>query len=188
MGTSSNHPSPKTPTWQPLKAVLGNERVPTERQSAEVWRAAFADREGQLVDDLGSDIIARAAGIASSVENPAAAVAMLRKEIVESKSAGLVVDMANRALARACYQGGGRDRFSAELLAEAASYYTSRDLPSYVGAAGRVRTTSESIELKSELRAIARAAAEEAGPAPDDRTKWRGYVSNLAEILKRGGK
>src|SRR5688500_6977663 len=103
MGTSSNHPSPSTPTWQPLKAVLGDERVPPDRQSAEVWRAALADRDGRLINELGSEIVARAAALADTAPDAASAILSFRSDIVASKSAGLVLDMANRALARACH-------------------------------------------------------------------------------------
>lgn len=188
MGTSSNHPSPSTPTWQPLKVVLGNERVSLERQSAEVWRAALADRDGRLVNELGNEMVARAAAIADTAPDAASAISSFRTDVVASKSAGLILDMANRALARTCHLGGGGSRFAAELMAEAASYYVSRDLPSYVGAQGRVGTTSASIELKTQLRNIARTASERVGPPRTDPAGWRDHVIAVAEYLRRGGK
>lgn len=188
MGTSTNRRTPNTPVWKPMRAVVGDERVPTARQSAEIWRSATAEQEGALLSELGSAIIARAASLADSVGDPLVALATLRREIVTTQSVGVVTDLATRALGRACYLGGGRERFSAELFAETASYFASRELPSVVGAIGKIATTSGAIALKDELRTLAREAVNRAGRAPDDPAAWKKYVAEIARDLESGGK
>lgn len=187
MGTSVNRPSPNTPSWQVVKAVIGAKRVPVERQSAEVWRAAVRDSTERLETELGSELLAAACDIAMRSKSPLEAVRQFESRVVETKAAGLTFDMAKRALARACAQSGGAEGYARELFAEAASYYLSRDLPSYVGAEGRVGSSSEAINLKEAVRSIARTTASSAGPPPRDSEGWRAYVSDVLARLQRGG-
>jgi hypothetical protein len=172
--------------WQPLKAVLGRDSVPAERQSVEIWRAATAERGGNITLELGGEIVAYACSIASSSETATAAIAAYRREVLATKNVGMVVDIASRALARASYARTGSDGFAAELFAEVASYYASRDLPGVVADRGRVSNISESIMLKDEIRAIARGAVERTGPAPSEPAAWRSYVSAAIDELTGG--
>jgi hypothetical protein len=183
MGTSTNRPSPNTPTWQPIKATIGNETVPVERQSAEIWRAAAIDRDAKLLSELGGETIAYACSVAGRSTTAAEAMRDLQREIVTRKSVGLTVDMAKRALARAASTGAGAAGFARELFSEAVSYYASRDLPSVVAALGRVATNSDAIALKDGLRDVARSAVSRAGPPPREARGWRGYVSEVIEDL-----
>ena len=188
MGTSTNRATPNTPVWQPLKAVLGRDSVPAERQSIEIWRAAAAERGGNIALELGSEILAYACSIASSSESATAAVAAYRHEVLATKNVGIVIDIASRALARASHARTGSDGFAAELFAEVASYYASRDLPGVVADRGRVGKMSEAIMLKDEFRAIARGAIERTSPAPSEAAAWRSYVSAAIDELSGGGR
>ena len=148
MGTSSNQPSPNTPNWQPAQAILGDPNWPVERQSEELWRSALTDRDGRLTEELVDPLLASACEIAEERIPPASAVQSFNDTLCEQYAAGLTLDMAKRALARASASGSGSVGFAEEFFAEATSYYASRDLPSFVGAAGRIQTSTDSIDLK----------------------------------------
>ena len=183
MGTSSSQRSPNTPNWQLANAVLGRGDVSLQRQSEEMWRAAAADREGRLAGELGGEVLAAAGSIAAAARSPQEAAALFHRQVQAQKSAGIVVDIGRRALIRAVAQGSGAAGYAAELFSEAASYYSSRDLPSYVGAPGRVESTSDSVALKSGLQGIAREAAAAAGPPPAEPGAWGGFVGRVLTHL-----
>lgn len=183
MGTSSSQRSPNTPNWQLASAVLGRSDVALQRQSEEMWRAAAADREGRLAGELGAEVLAAAGAIAAAARSPQEAAALFHRQVQEQKSAGIMLDIGRRALIRAVAQGAGAAGFAAELFSEAASYYSSRDLPSYVGAPGRVDRTSESVALKNGLQGIARGAALAAGPPLVEPGAWRGFVGRVLTRL-----
>lgn len=187
MGTSTSQRSPNTPNWQLATAVLGRQDVAVQRQSEEMWRAALADREGRLADELGGDILAGAGAIAGSARGPQEAAALFQRQAREQKSAGLVLDLARRALIRAVAQGAGAAGYAAELFSETASYYASRDLPSYVGAPGRVEGTSSSVALKDGLRNMAREVVQAAGPPPLQPRAWRAFVGEVLTRLSGQG-
>lgn len=188
MGTSTNRPSPNTPVWRPAKAVLGRLDLDTERQSLELWRSALSDRAGRLSAELTDPLIARACEIAEARIPPVRAVQSFDEVLAQQYAAGLTLDMAKRALARASASESGSAGFASELFAETASYYASRDLPSFVGAPGRIQRTSDSIALKEELRNIARSAARTAAPVHPDPDGWRTYVAEVISILRGEGR
>jgi hypothetical protein len=185
MGTSTSQPSPKTPSWRIARQLLGRDAAPIARQSEEIWKAAAADRGGRLGDELASSVLAAAGSVAAEATSPVDAVRALNRIAAEQRATGLGLEIGRRALMRAVAGGGGAAAFGAELFAEAASYYASRDLSSYVGAAGRVATSSESIALKDGLRAIARGAAGEV-PVRTDSDGWSAFVRGTMQILTRG--
>ena len=163
--------------------MLGRRDVPVDRQSQEIWRAAGADREGRLSDELGSELFAAAGVAAESTRSPTEAVARFEEQLASERAASVILDLGKRALARAAAAGGGASGFAAELFAETASYYIARDLASLVGAAGRVPSTSAAVDLKSQIREVAREAVRRAGPAPVDPGAWRGYVTTVLAHL-----
>jgi hypothetical protein len=185
MGTSSNHPSPNSPNWNLVRAVLGKDSVDEKRQSNEIWRAAIADRGEMLSNDLSSSLLASACNLAAKISSVPDAVAKYEQSLLESHSSGLTLDLGKRALARAVATKTGANGFATELFAEMASYYVARDLPSFVGAQGRVKTTTESIALKNQLQSLARKAATSI-PVKTDARGWKGYVNQVLDVLKRG--
>lgn len=182
MGTSTNQASPRTPSWGLVQAILGDPQVLVERQSQEIWRAAATDREGRLVADLGSSLLAVACGIASERTDPATAVGNFELFLLRERGFGLALDIAKRALARAAASGSGAPGFGAELFAEVISYYASRDLPGLVGS--RLPTTSSSIRLKEQLRGIARRAAAAVDPPSSSPDMWRTFVGSVLASLQ----
>ena len=184
MGTSSNQSSPNTPNWQPAQAILGDPNWSVERQSEELWRSALMDRDGRLAEELVDPLLASACEIAEERIPPVSAVQSFNDTLCEQYAAGLTLDMAKRALARASASGSGSVGFAEELFAEATSYYASRDLPSFVGAAGRIQTSTDSIDLKENLRNIAREAARTAGPPATDTAGWQNYISRVIASLR----
>ena len=183
MGTSSNQRSPDTPPWRLGRAVVGSLAWNPDRQSAEIWRAAMGDREGRLVEELSTPLAARACELAARNTAPRDALNAFDRSSAEAGVTGLVVEMARRAVVRACAAGSWPQGFGAELFAEAASYYAARDLPSVVTRPGHVETTTQSIALKDRLRAIAREASGQV-PVRADPEGWRDYVRGVLAVLR----
>ncbi|MCJ7767172.1 hypothetical protein MUP79_02110 [Candidatus Bathyarchaeota archaeon] len=184
MGTSSNNPSPKTPNWKLARALLGEPSIPASRQAQELWRSASAERRDFLIDTLGSPIIASACELASRSESPEQAISQFESVIVSSYSANLALDLAKRALARAVAARTGSQGFASELFAEVIGYYASRDLPSFVAAAGRVETTSAAIALKKDMMTFARDTAAQRAPGTDP-NGWKSYVKQTVDSLQK---
>jgi len=185
MGTSANHPSPNTPNWKLAKAVVGREDVPAGRQAAEIWRAALKDRAASLKKELGSELLGRAAAIADSAESPTRAVKQFESLMLASRTTGLSLEVAKRALARAVAGQSGAQGFAGELFAEATSYYVSRDLPSYLAAVGRVQSTSDAIQLKAQIRSVALESASSRDVGTTDPRNWRRYVGQVVDELTK---
>jgi hypothetical protein len=188
MGTSTNQSSPNIPTWRLATAILGRLEWPAERQSREIWRAATSDREGRLYGDLGDPLLVEACRIAESGPDPISASQYFHQRLNENHAAGLALEMAQRALVRAAATRSGASGFASELFAEAASYYVSRDLPSFVGQSGRVSTTSEAVHLKDQIRTVARETALRTGPVKADLDSWQGYVARVIAALQGAGR
>ena len=181
MGTSSNHRSRDIPSWTPARAVLGRLEVPVDVQSREIWRSALADQTALIQERLASDVVSFACSIAQSEKNPIAASSQLDERLHEAKSASLIDSIAKRALVRAVALGGGADRFGAELFAETVSYLASRDLPSYMGAEGRIKNAEGVIGLKNALQEQARSAA--ASVTLFGAQSWGTYVNEVLRSL-----
>lgn len=184
MGTSRNDASPSTPAWRVTNAVLGNTAVEADRQSLEVWRAASSDPSVALEDSLAHPVIAEACKIAGTASSIPAALSSFEQVLARTRAASLQIDLAQRAMVRSVAGGPDTGRFAAELFAEVASYYVSRDLPSHVAAHGRVPNTSSAIALKDQVRAIAREAALAAGPVRHTQQEWRTYVGLVLRKLR----
>lgn len=187
MGTSSNQASPGTPNWRIAKSVLGRSNVPPERQSQEVWRAAVGDRGEALANSLSNPLLIEACQIAETASSPAEASRSFEGVILREHAADLTLDLARRALVRAVAASKGAEGFAGELFAEIASYYISRDLPSFVGAPDRVQSTSEAIQLKDTIRSIARSASARERIQTDPQG-WRRFVERVLTNLQRGGR
>lgn len=184
MGTSSNHRSPNTPNWNLTRSVLGNTQVSEDLQSREIWRAAIADRGDALKSDLGMPLLAAACSIASQATSTTEALSRFEQNVLSNHAASLMLDLGKRALARAVAAKSGADGFAAELFAETAAYYVSRDLPSFVVSHGRVKTTTEAITLKENLKSVARQAAKSV-PVRADPAGWKDYVSRVLSTLQK---
>jgi hypothetical protein len=166
--------------------VLGRTDVPIEQQSLELWRAVSGDRGDRLFEDFGSPVLAAAAAVASDARSPVDALRRFDDVVRRERAVGLTLDICRRALVRTVAMGEG-GAFGAELFAEAASYYVSRDLPSYLGAVRRVATASDAIALKNGFRDVARNAARSAsreGNPPSDPRGWHSYVTRVIDDLR----
>lgn len=187
MGTSSNQRSPQTPNWRLAQALIGRSDVSALRQSQELWRAALGDQGDALFDGLGSPLLAAACENAAKDISPSQAINAFEKHLIDQNAASVYFDLGARALARAVSLKAGKTGFVSELFAEVISYYASRDLPSYVAASGRVKTTTDSIALKEQLRCIARKAASQVKVQTDPKG-WKIYISKVIGNLQAGGK
>lgn len=187
MGTSRNDPSPNTPPWRMARAALGREQIGPERQIEALWRAAAADRGERLEQAFAEPVLASACAIAGRAGSVVEALNGFDTAVAEQGAAGLAVDMGRRALARTAARGGTAAEFAGELFAEAASYYAARDLPSYVGAAGRVQSAADSLQLKSEFRRVTKEMVGRVGVPATDPEGWRRYVGGVLQTLTGTG-
>jgi hypothetical protein len=102
-------------------------------------------------------------------------------------TAGFALDIGKRALARAISTRQGSQGFANELFAEATAYYASRDLPSFVGSAGRVETPSQGIQLKTHLKAVTRSLVAGSTGLKTDPDGWAEYVGTIISRLRSRG-
>lgn len=185
MGTSRNDPSPRIPAWTPALAALGNQVVPPNRQLAEVWRAAIAQRGESLLEALTHPAIPTVLG-AALTQTGGAEAAIDAFEAARSAAgvAGLQFDLARRAAMRAVARGLDLNHAAAEFFAEVTDYFVSRDLPSFVGSSGRVRDVAESESLRKSLRELARSASLVRDPISGAKD-WRRFVAGAVERLRK---
>jgi hypothetical protein len=183
MGTSTNHPSPNAPSWNLAKAVLGREGISAEDQSRELWRAATADTSAKLEEHLCGPAILQALDVANRSESVSEALSSYDKAVASSHTATFFADISRRALVRAVASGAGVPGFAQELFAETVSYYASRDLPSIVGAKGKVSNTSAAISLKRQFADIAKDAARGYRTEVSTRS-WPTVVASVLAVLK----
>ena len=184
MGTSKNFASPDTPPWKFALAVLGRLDVPPERQNREIWRSVEAERGPSAVNEFSHPALATASRIASKSFDVQTSLNSYDEHLAEHRKSGFAVEIGRRALARAIFSKQGSEWFARELFAEATSYYASRDLPSFVGSSGRVKTTSAAIALKTNLKEVTRTIVQSAGPPSVDPEGWGKFVGNVVRRLR----
>jgi hypothetical protein len=185
VGTSRNVGSPSIPPWKPALAVIGRTDVSAGRQLREVWLAAYGERGTRLVDDFAQSALATACELAVRATDVPTALRVYDATNQDEGRAGLAVELGKRALAKAVSRQSGTSGFAAELFAEATGYYVSRDLASFVASQGRVRTTSEAIRLKDDLRELTRKVVSSAGRPPVDPEGWGRYVQSVIRALRQ---
>jgi hypothetical protein len=164
--------------------VVGAPDVSPARQSLEIWKAVAADRGEGLLQDFSSPALAEACRYVAQGLSVNDAIAQFDRSTLREGAAGLVLDMGRRALARCAAQRTDATGFVGELFAEAVSYYSSRDLPSFVGAAGRVPTTSDAIRLKDSLRQTTKEQIRPLGPPQLTPTGWRRHITRVLKTLQ----
>lgn len=184
MGTSKNVRSPNIPPWKPFLAVVGRPDIPVDRQARELWRAAYADRGPRLEDDFSQITLAVACELAATSRNVQTALREYDAANQREHRAGLGVEIGRRALARSVGRGSGRSGFAEDFFAEASSYYASRDLPSFIGAAGRVKNTSSAIELKNAITRVTREQVSRIGMPRTDAEGWASFVRSALMVLR----
>ncbi len=184
MGTSTNQRSPARPPWRLPQALLGRNDIKPEDQGLEIWRAASWDPDTDITRRLADPILANACTLAEQSRSPSEAVRAYDGVLNEAHVAGLVFDLARRALIRSVAEGNGSSGFTKELFAETIAYYASRDLPSLLGKRGRISTASELIELKRSLQHHTRELVS-SRPLPRITAQtWASFVKGVIESLR----
>lgn len=150
----------------------------------ELWRAAYAERGTRLEEEFSQRTLAAACELAVSSRNLQTALRNYDAVNQRERRAGLGIELGRRALARAVAQGTGAAGFAADLFADASSYYASRDLPSFIGAIGRVQDTSSAIELKNAIRRITRNQVSQIGAPRTDAEGWASFVKAALASLR----
>jgi hypothetical protein len=153
------------------------------QQSSEIWRAASLDPDTDVVRRLSDPIIANACALAAVASSPIDAVRRYDGVLNESRAAGLIFDLIRRALSRSVAEKTGSEGFAREVFAETVGYYSSRDLPSYVGKRGRISKASEVISLKKELQQHAREVAASQKLTRITARSWSNFVSEVVGKL-----
>jgi hypothetical protein len=113
------------------------------------------------------------------------------RTVVKSDHVSLAADIAQRAAIRSAGDTDNRAMsFAKALFAEASNYLVSRDLPGYIGPAGRARNISEAVQLKGAVRQEVEGIVSR-GPQPPtsgDSSAWSAYVKVVVEQLRSRNK
>jgi predicted Zn-dependent protease len=158
-------------------------------QVTELWRAAGSDRHAELIATFGDPVLVEAANIAGRANKPTRAAETFDNALDRDAKSGVLFDCARRALVRAVANDAGAAGFGSELFVEAANYYVSRDLPSFVGQAGRVPSASAALELKNDIREYTREAVRavasslKSGKVATD--QWNAFIEDALNALRR---
>ena len=187
MGTSRNDRSPETPKWKPVLAVIGNINVEAQRQNLEIWRAAFAESGELLRRSLGSPLLVQACRVVSQRLEVGNAIAAFDAAARETPEPSFISDLTRRAFIRSAARKDSVDEFIGETFSEIVTYYASRDLPSYIGAGGRISDVAASVNLKKTLQDTTKEKVASVGRPHLDSRSWRRYVARvLVELQKEG--
>lgn len=188
MGTSVNQASPRTLSWNVVKAGYRSPAVPVARLVSEVWRAALNQTTDNMAQLLAQPVVARLGELATQARSSTDLARKTSQMLAQSKNSSLAADIARRA---AIQSVGSRDRantFSERVFAEATSYLVSRDLPGFVGG-DRARTVAESLKFRADLAGhVASLAREIGGPRRLDSDTWARHVQTVIDGLRRSGK
>jgi hypothetical protein len=185
MGTSRNDRSPDTPNWKPVLAVIGNSNVEAERQNLEIWRAAVAENGPLLERSLGGPFLVQVCRVLGQRLEVANAVAEFDTAARVTKESTFVSDLARRAFIRSSARNDSASGFIEETFSEIVTYYASRDLPSYIGATGRISDVSQSVDLKKSLQKATREKVSAVGKPPTDSSGWKRYVVRVLAALQK---
>jgi hypothetical protein len=190
VGTSKSQPSPRTPNWRAAQLAYARPDVTIDRAVQEIWRAATNQPSGDLTQLLREPAIAECVAIAAEAPNRESAVDAVSRHIASLGKASLGLVMAQRAVAQSYGKADPVAAFTSSLFSEAGNYLVSRDLPGFVGAAGRAKTTSEAMALKAELRErVAERASEIKPPRRGALVDgWSDYVTRVVQHLRETGK
>lgn len=187
MGTSTSHRSPDTPNWHAAQAAYVNSSVPVERAVQEIWRAATNQSEGDISQQLANPIIAQCLSIAATAQSRTEALTEVSRHVALSGQASLGTEIAQRAVVLSFREGGDRvTAYASSLFSEASDYLVSRDLPGFVGEAGRAKNVSEALTFKAGIRrivtdvvaAVPRPTLDASGPA------WSTFVLEVVDRLR----
>jgi len=143
-----------------------------------------ADRGERLEGEVGSGAVGEACRIADSRQAPTHAVAAFDAFLSRQGLSGLTLDLARRALARTASKQAGATQFASEFFGELTAYYAARDLPSFVGASGRVASSSEAVGLKQALRAVTSTIVSSVGRVAGDPERWPGFARAVLAALR----
>lgn len=184
MGTSLSQGSPGTTNWNAVAATYRSEAVPVDRVVQEVWRAAQSEIETDWQALLGAPIIATCLDIAVRSETPSQALTVASREIARARESSLATEVAKRAIVQS-FAGEDRPlRFVQALFAEASNYLVSRDLPAYVGSAGRNRTIEDAIHFKDLVRQrVMDVVGTDVPPGDPTIQRWPEFVMTTARRL-----
>jgi len=164
--------------------------ITIDRAVQEIWRAATNQPTGDLTQVLREAAIAQCVAVAMEAPNRESAVDAVSRHIASLGKASLGLVMAQRAVAQSYGKADPVAAFTSSLFGEAGNYLVSRDLPGFVGTAGRAKTTSEATALKAQL--LARVAERASEIKPPRRAAlvagWFDYVTRVVEHLRTTGR
>lgn len=185
MGTSVSQRSPKTTNWGVVDVGYSTEQMPIERLATELWRAATNQGPTDLAVGLASSVVSECLYVALQASSREEAAISTGRAVALSGQASLAADIAQRAAVRSVGMEGDRAmNFARALFSEAGNYLVSRDLPGFIGPAGRAKTVSEAIRLKGEIRAqIDSVVAQGPLPPRGEGAMWREYVNQVVSRL-----
>lgn len=187
MGTSANHPSPRTLPWQGVAATYRDPDVSLDRVLREVWRAARSEPGADVRQLLQSPGVLVCLGAAMRGLSPRRTAGMVISELAKRQAGSLVAEVGRRAAILSSSEIDRFPSFVGHLFGQMTDYLVSRDLPSYVGSRWRNRTVAEAVQFKDQLRARTReiVASLDLSRFSAKPSAWRGLVNRVADRLVR---
>ena len=153
MGTSISHRSPKTLNWRAAVTSYTSENISLSRAVEEVWKAIKYQPDSNLVEEMGSPIVAKCLQISLLGISPEQAAVDVSRIIALSGRSSIATDIARRAAIYSTRNPKDRiNSFVQYLFSKAFDYLVSRDLSGYIGYSKRFRNVSASIKYKNAMQ------------------------------------
>lgn len=182
MGTSANHPSPRTLPWRAVQAGYQNANVPIERVVNEIWRACRSNPDA-IPERLASPVLFDCYKAVKSSDSMREAVDRVTNVITESKTNSVITELARRAVPPSFAYSEPSKAWLQRLYVEVTNYLVSRDLPGFVGHEFRNGNVRQAIEFKSSLAAKVSQVVAEVRTDPTTNAEWSDFTRVTAAKL-----
>jgi hypothetical protein len=182
MGTSVNHPSPRTTSWRAAAVGYQYPDVPVQRVVSEVWRAA-GTQEYSIPVAIEAEPLFRCHEIVRSSHSASEALGKMSAALLQSKDNSIVVELARRAIPSAFTSDSPTREWRARLFGQLTEYLVSRDVPGYVGASFRNKSVKELGEFKAAIGNEVLGTIRKLPSEPKNASQWRSFVKKAAKHL-----
>jgi len=174
MGTSVNHPSPRTTGWTAVAAGYAHKEIPAARVATEIWRAARG--EDGFSGALESSLLFKCYKAVQSATTAESAINSIRSTVLKDQNNTIVAELAVRAVPVAFSQPGTAHlSWRKHLFSQITDYFASRDASGYVGA-GRFANVTELANFKKKVRQHVVNAVGTLANDPKTAKEWVSFV------------
>ncbi|MCX6992870.1 MAG: hypothetical protein NT011_06975 [Kiritimatiellaeota bacterium] len=182
MGTSVNHPSPKTTSWRAASLGYQCDDIPADRVAKEIWRAATT-QDFSMPSAIASQTVFRCHEILKSAKSISDAIQRVTADLVETKNNSIIAEFAKRAIPAAFSTPDHAREWRARFFGQLTDYLVSRDIPGYVGENYRSKSIREATTFKTELVKKVTSTVRGIELEPSDFTSWQEFVRISTDTL-----